>query len=427
LLPVFSSPTDISFRVIGYDENNGRLFSRNKDDEPPMPTRNGVFETDISGITINVGDISDTPRDVKPLTNNIWTQAFIDENEEGIDWYSIDVTAGNTYYLWWNDSESGDGTKSLDIDVHAYDDSETIIPLQDNDNAWDTPVSFTASSSSTVYIRVRALYGAVQTGTYAIIYNTDGFIVGSKSHPIPIAGVTKWMHDRIPSSSSGSTIWYSFNVAQYQEYSIWWNDSGRDGGDGSKTLDVKVDAYYSDQNGNLTTIFAEADSAWKTPKTFNVGSSQMTTVKVKVSPFFRTDENDGTFAIAYTLWNKTSIPKLSAEDNPIPLTIRVWASGVNTSSEQDVWYSFEVAEGTTYYVWWNDRGEGDASRTSNVNVSASYSDGSSIFTSIDRGWATPQSFTATSTGTVKLRVRLDWGAVGPGTFAVVYSTSSARP
>jgi len=108
-----------------------------------------------------------------PLSLNTWKNGSINKSY-GIDMYSINVTSGRTYYLWWNDYREGDESKDLDIDVYAYKNGNNPIPLENNDDAWFEPVSFTANSSGKVYIRVRAYDGGQFTGTYAIMYNTSG-------------------------------------------------------------------------------------------------------------------------------------------------------------------------------------------------------------------------------------------------------------
>jgi len=108
------------------------------------------------------------PANAVPLTADTWVNGNI-TTPYAADWYSINVTAGTTYYFWWNDSGWGDGSKTLDVDVYAYtSDSGNIFSV---DSAWYDPVSFTAYDSGTVYIRVRAYNGRDSTGTYAIMYS----------------------------------------------------------------------------------------------------------------------------------------------------------------------------------------------------------------------------------------------------------------
>ncbi|GBU28376.1 hypothetical protein R84B8_01934 [Treponema sp. R8-4-B8] len=123
----------------------------------------------------------------------------------------------------------------------------------------------------------------------------------------------------------------------------------------------------------------------------------------------------------YALWYTSS-----TQANPIPLTKQVWTDGnINTANSISVWYSFEVTNGYTYYIWWNDSKNGNSTKTTDVEVSAYYGNGSMIFEDKDSGYTTPQSFKADSTGTVKLKVATYSGS---GTFAVVFTEStSVRP
>jgi uncharacterized repeat protein (TIGR02543 family) len=120
-----------------------------------------------------------------------------------------------------------------------------------------------------------------------------------------------------------------------------------------------------------------------------------------------------------------TVQAAGSEANPFPLTASTWANGSITSTASTVWYSFNVTGGTTYYVWWNDSYEGNSTKTLDVKVSAYYSSGTSIFTSVDSGWSSYRSFTASSSGTVKIKV--EPYSSGTGTFAVAYRTSSTRP
>jgi len=298
-IPAFKSSTEITFRVMGYSEKNICLF-----DERPE-TSISVHKKDINGIALNLGNISNNPVNIIPLIEDKWSNGEITE-ARSVEWYSLDVVAGTPYYIWWNDSASGDGTKMLDIDVYAYDSSEESITLEDNDNAWYDPVSFTTNYTGPAYLRVRALYLASSTGTYAIVYsrnnsrpdNTFNNITGIEQNPIPLI-LNAWTSGSLPSSESGRTIWYSFNVTNGTTYYIWWNDKGE--GDGTNTLDIKADAYYI---ADGSSIFLEIDSAWTNPKIFKATSTGK--VKLKVSPFFRLDDPDnpsilanGTFAITY--------------------------------------------------------------------------------------------------------------------------------
>jgi hypothetical protein len=431
-MPGFSSPTQISFRVIGYDSNNKLLFNKVVYEEA------SVHNTDKSGININLGNILIVPENVIELTVNKWEHCEIREYG-GIDWYSINVTNGTKYYLWWNDLHSGDNTKTLDIDVYAYDNDVKLIPLKinntsqiENDNAWNTPVSFTASSTGKVYIRVRPFDGASSTGTYAIVYSTSNSrpvndADGIERKPIPLTAGA-WKNSSMPSFYSGHIIWYSFTVTNGTTYYIWWNDGGGlDGGDGSKTLDIKVDIYYS----TGASIFTEQDDAWNTPISFRANSTG--TVKLKVSTYFN-DTRNGTFAIVYN--NSNTKPRIGdgSEADPFPMSSGSWTNGEITVTDTEIWYSFHATRGNTYYIWWNDSGlnGGDDSKTLDIKVDAYVSDetyittGTLIFTEEDSAWDTPKSYSPSVTGAVKLKVTPSTDGQ-TGTFAIGYNRSNTKP
>jgi hypothetical protein len=124
----------------------------------------------------------------------------------------------------------------------------------------------------------------------------------------------------------------------------------------------------------------------------------------------------------------STVPKRNSnEANPISLTAGIWANSsiTSTASGSEVWYSFKVTSGTTYYVWWNDL-DGNETYNFDIEVSAYYASGTIIFTDIDAGWSSPQKFTANATGTVRLRVR-PLSSGNTRAFAIVYNTSSTRP
>jgi len=114
-----------------------------------------------------------------PLNADLWVNGEITE-EYAVDWYSINVTAEEMYFLWWNNGFYGDGSKTLGTDVYAYTEDMDIIPLiscynnnPENERAWDDPVYFIAKENGTVYIKIRAYGGGWSIGTYAVSYSTD--------------------------------------------------------------------------------------------------------------------------------------------------------------------------------------------------------------------------------------------------------------
>ncbi|MDR2020878.1 MAG: fibronectin type III domain-containing protein, partial [Treponema sp.] len=80
------------------------------------------------------------------------------------------------------------------------------------------------------------------------------------------------------------------------------------------------------------------------------------------------------------------------------LTDRGWATNTISSSASQYYYFF-ATQGTSYTIRWNDRYQGDGTKTGDVAVSAYwYSDNSSIFTSVDSGYTNGRIFTAAKSG-----------------------------
>jgi uncharacterized repeat protein (TIGR02543 family) len=109
-------------------------------------------------------------RNHTPLRENVWTNGSISSGSEV--WYS--VTANRTCYIWWNDSKSGDGTKTADIRVGVY----SIWPGSYNDGSkyhegdvdsgWVSPYKYLLYNKELMYLRVTA----TNSGTFAIAYTT---------------------------------------------------------------------------------------------------------------------------------------------------------------------------------------------------------------------------------------------------------------
>jgi len=319
---------------------------------------------------------------LSPLTVNTWTDGEITSSTtNGEIWYSFNVTSGTTYYLWWNDaySSAGDGTKTLNIEVSAYLNNSTTpisYDLNGADTAWSTPRSFTASSDGTVKLKVLP-YTSGRTGTFAITYNTNS------TRPYIPTTVTFNINGGTGTTPTLSTVDYGSNTTLPD-------------GSGFSRTDFDFLGWNTSSSGSGTT--------------YSAGTSYTVTSNI-------------------TLYAKWIYNGIGCEINPISLSEDTWADGETTSSIPELWYSFDVIDGTTYYVWWNDSDAGPTpkNKTMDIRVSASYSTGSSIFTGIDSGWTTPRSFTATSSGTVKLRV-YPYGSVrATGTFGIVFSTNSTRP
>ena len=452
-LPVLSASTQINFRVRGYsdDDDYEVLFYKILTLDPDV----NAYNADVSGITLNVGNISNTPVDVVPLTANVWKDGEISTGGS-VQWYSINVINGTKYYLWWNDKYKGNGTKTLDIDVYAYDNTNNPIYLADNDSAWNNSVSFTATGGK-VYVRVRAYEALFTTGTYAIVYSTISakpnnskytvsFSINGGSGTAPSV-ITEYNGTVItlPDAGDLTKSGYSFGG---------WNTSSSGAGtnynagssytvNGNVTLYAKWNVLCTvtfDSNGGtgtVSSISAGSGSYITIPSGSGLTKSGYGFICWNTSSFGTgTSYNAGdlcTINGSSTLYAKWGNDSIGGEANPISLTASRWANGEITAStpDKELWYSFNVTKGTTYYVWWNDGSSigGDGSKTLDVGVSA-YLDNSyttlSGFNKVDTAWTSPKSFTPDSTGKIKLKV-VPYISGNTGTFAIVYSTSNTKP
>jgi hypothetical protein len=116
-------------------------------------------------------------------------------------------------------------------------------------------------------------------------------------------------------------------------------------------------------------------------------------------------------------------------DGSINLIENKWANGNITSGVGEIVYTFKVSIARSYNIWCNSLSYGDGTKTLSINVSAYYSDGTTVSLSnyydYD-SWTSPKTFVSTSNGTVYLRVA-PYFSGGTGTFAIVYSTSTNKP
>ncbi|MDR0321099.1 MAG: InlB B-repeat-containing protein [Treponema sp.] len=321
-----------------------------------------------------------------PLTvGGGWTENYINSGDD--IWYSFTTYSSSSLFLWTNDSNNGDDTKSAKIRVRIY-----YSPINNEEKKFiDDSVSGSNSSgnpemdsyyrkyylsnnnTSTSYIRVTATRsGSFAIGISSSAVTPDGKVAvffninrGSGTAPSP-QWVSQGDSITLPGESGFSRSGYTFGGWRYSQ-------------------------HYSE-------IYNAGDS-------YEVNSIHT----------------------LYAVW----IPNLPPA-SPIPLTNAEWKDGEITASVTEIWYSFTVTEGTDYYVWWNSAYRGVGLRkTLYASVTAWYENGDQIFVSWwDDGWDSPCQFTATSNGMVYVRVEPNYDNYSPpytGTFAIVYSTSNTRP
>jgi hypothetical protein len=443
-MPAFNSSTQIYFSVNGYQDRygNNQLFYRGVTLNPPIYASN----TNVTGINLNVGNIADpnTPVNPVPLVAGTWVNGEI-INSGDVDWYSISVANGSTYYLWWNDSYDGDNTKTLDIDVYAYNSSGNLISLANNDSAWYDPVSFTASSSGTVYVRVRAYGGSGSTGTYAIVYNTSNnkpvipYTVtfsnsgGGGTVPSPIIaysgssinlpngdGLTYYDDGYIFTGWYDSYTGYTYNAgssyivtgnvtlnAQWgYAYTVTFNLNGAEYG----TLPGPQKALYGS-----TIILPYGSDLSKTDYTFGGWNTNLSGTGTNYSA-----GSQYTVTSTVTLYAKWNSTAPGSQGNPILLTAaNTWVDGnLPTGGEQ--WFKF-TATSSTQYIHVN------FGTLSDLYVQLYNSDGGTVGSQANLYGSTKYASRSLNYGQEYYIKVTPFSSYGSGAYQIAFNMSSAAP
>jgi hypothetical protein len=259
----------------------------------------GIVYSSSSNRPIDFQSISPSPT---ALALNTWKHGYI-ATTAITDWYSLSVTSGTTYYLWWNEKSSA-GVHSADIRVSGYYSDNSTLPFAaETDIAWDTSKSFTPAVSGTLYISVK-LKNYNSLGTYGIVCGTSSTRPAMDLSTIGAKAITSGTWENGNLTAQNNVVWYSYTIPQYSNYLfIWWNDSGQGGG--GKTGDVIVSACRSDgtaYKGNSDVNIAGIDNGWSTPQRINYNNITDTMVYLKVEP--KNAGGTGTFGIV--ILNTTS-------------------------------------------------------------------------------------------------------------------------
>jgi hypothetical protein len=91
------------------------------------------------------------PATTTGLSNGVMVYPYITASSTGL-WYSFTVTAGTTYYVFWEDYDTY--YSDFDIEVAAYYSDGTVIFVEDGGEDWECWTYFEAESTGTVYIKV---------------------------------------------------------------------------------------------------------------------------------------------------------------------------------------------------------------------------------------------------------------------------------
>jgi uncharacterized repeat protein (TIGR02543 family) len=288
-----------------------------------------------------------------------------------------------------------------------------------NTNSSGTGTNYAAGSSYTPTADI-TLYA--KWYNYAVTFNANG-ASGTVATQMVIAGSSI----TLPSQSGLSRSGYNFGG---------WNTAANGSGTnyyagtsytptGNVTLYARwynytVSFYANGGSGTVPSQMVTSGSSITMPSGYGLTRSGYRFVCWNNSSGTGTDYYAGS---SYTpTYDITFYAKWEIDQS---LAANVWTNHSLTTAIQEIRYSFTVTQGTTYRVWWNDSYEGSG-KTLDIKVSARYSNGTTIFSNTDSGYYTPQSFTATQSGTVYITV-VPYSSGNTGTYGIVYSTGTTRP
>jgi len=454
------------------------------------PLANGgstIISQSTGVININfetaVGSSTGTANNPIQLTSDDWVNSSITSTSSDVSiWYSLPVTNGNTYRVWWNTAEEG---RSFEILVNAQYSNGSSIFSVDSWNYWSIPQQFTANQTGIVIIRVQAL-NSDSTGNFSIVYTENNSIRPTFSNL-----VTWYINGNIVAQGSSRSIFtLPKNIEGTYHITVEANHNGiRNtgshtieirygnislpvltgtvsvngiakagqtltataslGGSGTISYQWKRDGVNIGTNSNTYIVRPEDGGSLITVTTTRTGfSGSITSVPIEilnigiiVDPSLKLYMNGNLLANGETttISHGSGIINISfdsvidigkgTENDPFKLLPGGWENGLITSTSNDasIWYSFPVTNGATYRIWWDDRNQGSGNRSLDVIVGAKYENGVSVFSNIDNGWNSPQQFTANQTGVVKLKVQpLNTSATG--SFGIVYTANNnTRP
>lgn len=358
-------------------------------------------ESGEDGNSSGGGSSSGTPA----LVEGEWTDGTISKDGQ-IDRYTISVSKGMRYFVYLNDTDDGDGTKTADMGLKIYHSDGTAISSNYSSvqSCWEKPFTFRATSDGTVTITAAAYYYGWEegAGTYAIKY---------MSRPeYDTLSEGQWKDDKI--IADGQTNKYSFFVDKGTRYFIYLNNAYE--GDTTKTARVGLKISHSDGT-TISSSYSNVDECWEKPFTFCATGSGTITIITAAHNGSYWEKGTGTYAIKYT--SRSEYDMLSKD---------VWKDDDIIADGQTNKYSIAVADRTRYFIYLNDKSYGDGTKTAYRIGMKAYSGNEAICSSYTYNcWEKPFTFIASGDGTVTITAASYngsyWGR-DIGTYAIRYTT-----
>jgi len=301
---------------------------------------------------------------------------YVTVNNSSINFGSIGSTYYKTYYDYKGKSSSS-GYSSSTSSAFSSTYSTTYYPFS-------FTVSADCPADTVLPFKISYKGNEIAEFSYTVVKNT-----------LPTSGITATITDT-SNLSEAVTLSYTYDETT-NKYTFTAAATG-----------VSTYSWYIDnvkQSGTTATFIVNPSSSNVTAGVHNI---QVRIVKNSVT---------------YSAQKQIVIIKQKTPDdyssNSSLLTNGTWVTGEITSDNPSKKYTINVTSGNTYYVYWDDSYNGSGTYTCDVYVSAAYSSGTTIFSSVDSAYSTAKSFTATQTDTVNITVTPYQN--GTGTFRIKYS------
>jgi len=254
-----------------------------------------------------------------PLIENLWKNDEITSSTVDREiWYCFDAVSGKTYYLWWNDSAVGDGSKTLDVKIDLYNTNGLLASSADN--GWNQSQSITANSNGKIKIKVYPKNSS-SVGTFALVHSTKS---GKPEHTLLTEN--KWTYGYIPASSEEQ--WFKFTATAATQYIHFIFGS---------LTNINIQLYDNDYNmvENKSNLSGNNKSF---SSTLNKGQEYF----IKVTPY----SNSGTYKIAFNLLSFA--PSVNVSGNAAALIHNFWSPGNITTPNSEQWFKFTATADTQY-------------------------------------------------------------------------------
>lgn len=267
---------------------------------------------------------------VEPIVFNSWIPGNIVDGNDQL--YSVNVISGSYYNFYIDDLSDGSGFYTSDVKIYAYHNNGSQYEYWDymnndymynNGHAYSVPLRLFAYDTEVLLIKVRG-----DSGTYALKAVLD-----------------KPKAPRLGFGDEKLMVYWT-EIPEATSYEVWYNTSS--------DLDSAIQ-YGSDYTGTSTTI---------------TGLTNGTKYYVWIRAKF-----EGGILSNFSSY-KTGTPLF-----PQPLEINTWLADNFTSdgSQYHRWYTYNIIEGKSYIISWDEGGSGTRLYTGNIYVRGFHEGASEYF------------------------------------------------